>query len=315
MRLFLICAFCAVLIAAAGCSRQGPTGVSVDSTFKPFVASDAVALVQLDLQALRKTPLYQRHQAAIQAEGFDQMAERVGIDPRRDVTKLFVVWDGKEPLALAKGEFPAQTIDAKLTSLGAQRTSYKNYTLFGNPARSGAEAVAFVGGDLAVAGALPAVHQALDGRGSGALPDALREQLSQLQKNDQVWEVSSGPLLANVHLPSDVESALSNISSYITLTRAGIAVDSGVRVDAHITCISEEGAHRVRDALRGSIGLARLATNNNNLDLLRLWDSFKVSQSSQSVDVTADLSADLIDKLIANVPQIKNRARQELQQH
>jgi hypothetical protein len=208
-------------------------------------------------------------------------------------------------------------IDAKLTSLGAQRTSYKNFTLFGGPGPSRRGAVAFVRDDLAVAGPIPAVHHALDIRedGSGALPQELRDELGRIHKEDQVWEASTGPLLANVPLPSNWESALSNISNYVSKTRAGFAVDSGVRLDAEITCISDEGAKRVNDALRGSIGLARLATNNNNLDLLRLWDSFKVSRNGQAVDLSADLSPALVDKLIANAPQITNRARQELQQH
>lgn len=310
-----MCLLLSALIAAVSCNHQSATGVSVDSAFRPSLPSDAIAIAQINLQALRTTQLYQRHQAALQAEGFDVMAERIGIDPRRDVAKLLLVWNGKEPLVLAKGQFPASAIDAKLTSLGAQRTSYKNFTLFDSSGSGRRSAVAFISDDLAVAGPVSAVHQALDSRedGSGGIPQALRDELDKIHKDDQVWEVSTGPLLANVPLPSNVESALSNIASYVSKTRAGISADSGVRLDAEITCISDDGAQRVKDALRGSIGLARLATNNNNLDLLRLWDSFKVSRDGQAVDVSADLSPDLVDKLIANAPQITNRARQELQ--
>ncbi len=251
MRFCSLSVLAAVLLAAAGCSRNIATGVAVDSTFKPFISPAAVALVQIDVEALKKTPFYARHRAAFAAEGLDGLAERVGIDPHRDVHKLLVVWDGKEPLALAKGDFPAETIDAKLTSLGAQRSSYKNYTLFGDPSRAGRESVAFLGSHLAVAGPITAVHEALDqhAKGGADIPDVLRDQFSKIQKGDQVWEVSSGPLLANIPLRSDVESALSNISNYITGTRAGFAVDSGVRLDSQITCISNEGAQRVRDAL------------------------------------------------------------------
>ena len=315
MRFLSTCFLCLAIAISIGCGdRQGATGVSVDASFRPFVPSAAIALVQIDVQALKKTAFYQRHQAALQADGLDNMAERVGIDPRRDVAKLLLMWDGKEPFILAKGQFPAQTVNAKLISLGAHRTSYKNYTLFGSEVSSTREAVAFVNDDLAVAGPVSAVRRALDehANGSGTIPEVLRDELSRIHKGDQIWEVSSGPLLENVPMPQNWQSALSNIASYVSKTRAGVAVDSGVRVDAQITCISEEGAKRVRDALRGSIGLARLATNNNNLDLLRLWDSFKVSQTGQAVELSADLSPDLADKLMANAPQIMNRARQEM---
>lgn len=314
MRFLCGCLLFTVVIAIVSCGPKATSGVSIDSAFRPFLPSEAVALSQIDFQELKQTSFYRRHQAALQTQAFDGMAERVGIDPRRDVAKLLLVWNGKEPFVLAKGQFPAAAVDARLTSLGAQRTSYKNFTLFGSSAPPSRDAVAFVNDDLAVAGPVPAVHQALDNHadGSGGIPDILREELTRIHKGDQLWEVSSGPLLANVPLPSNWESALSNIASYVSKTRAGIAVDSGVHLDAEITCISDEGGKRVHDALRGSIGLARLATNNNNLDLLRLWDSFKVSQNGQTVDVSADLSPDLADKLIANAPQITNRAREEL---
>ena len=316
MRFFSLCLAVVVLAAGVACTREGATGVSVDSNFKPFLPSAVLGLAQVDLQALKKTQFYERHQTALQAQGFDAMAERVGIDARRDVAKVLLVWDGKKPLALAAGQFQAETVDAKLANLGAQRSSYRNYTLLGNPEDAGREAVAFISDHLAVAGPVSAVHQALDDRanGSGAIPDALRNQLSKLHKEDQIWAVSSGPLLANVPLRSDVESALSNISNFIMQARAGLAVDSGIRLDAEITCISNEGAQRVRDALRGGIGLARLATNNNNFDMLRLWDAFKVSQNGAVVDIMADISPALADKLVANAPQIRERAREELRQ-
>jgi hypothetical protein len=316
MRFLSVSLLLAVLIAAVGCGPKSATGVSIDSAFRPFLPSNAIALAQIDFQTLRQTPFYRRHEEVLQTQAFDGMAERVGIDPRRDVAKLLLVWNGKEPFVLAKGQFPTASIDAKLTSLGAQRMSYKNFILFGSPARSSRDAVAFVNDQLAIAGPVPAVHEALDNRsgGSGGIPDVLRRELSRIHKGDQLWEVSSGPLLANVPLPSNWQSALSNIASYVSKTHAGMAVDSGVHVDAEITCISDEGAKRVHDALRGSIGLARLATNNNNLDLLRLWDSFKVSQSGPTVEVNADLSPDLADKLVANAPRITNRAREELRQ-
>ncbi len=316
MRYVWALACAAAVIIAVGCGRQATSGVAVDSGFKSFVPSNAIALAGIDLESLKKTPLYQRHAAAFQAQVFDAMTERVGIDPRRDIARLLIAWNGKDALFVAEGRFPSDVISTKLTGLGAQRTLYQNYPLFKEANQGGRVSVAFLQNKLAVAGSVSAVHQAIDehSSGSGSVPEALGENLAKLPKGDQIWEVSSGPLLENVPLRSDIQSALSNIASYVSRTRAGLVVDSGLRLDAEIACISEEGAQRVRDAIRGSIGLGRLATNNNNLDLLRLWDAIKVVQNGQIVDITADLPPDLTDKLIANAPKLKNRARDELPQ-
>ncbi len=74
----------------------------------------------------------------------------------------------------------------------------------------------------------------------------------------------------------------------------------------------EQGAQRVRDALRGGIGLARLTTKDNEADLLRLYDSIHVDQDHQLIHVRADLPPDLMDKLLARLPQLGNRFRQPL---
>jgi energy-converting hydrogenase Eha subunit G len=53
--------------------------------------------------------------------------------------------------------------------------------------------------------------------------------------------------------------------------------------------------------MRGLIGLARLSTKDNELDLLRMWDAVSISKDQNVVRVQTDLPADLSDKLIAQV--------------
>jgi hypothetical protein len=45
------------------------------------------------------------------------------------------------------------------------------------------------------------------------------------------------------------------------------------------------------------------------MDLLRLWDAVNIDQDQDMVHVSADLSADLTEKLFTYLPQIKNRTR------
>ncbi len=113
---------------------------------------------------------------------------------------------------------------------------------------------------------------------------------------------------------SDIASALSNITGFISATSFGLGFDTGAHMQAEIVCISEQGAERVRDALRGGIGLARLATKDNESDLLQAYDAIQVSQDGETVRVRADLAANLTDKLLTYLPSLRNRAGQMLQQ-
>lgn len=81
--------------------------------------------------------------------------------------------------------------------------------------------------------------------------------------------------------------------------------DSGSHFKAEISCTSAEGAQRVHDALRGLIGLARLSTNDSELDLLRMWDAISVDQDQQVIRIHADLPEDLTDKLLAHLPSLR----------
>jgi len=98
-------------------------------------------------------------------------------------------------------------------------------------------------------------------------------------------------------------------------TSLGLRFDSGSHLQARVVCKSAEGAQRVNDALRGLIGLARLSTNDNELDLLRMWDAVSIIKEEQAVRIQADLPADLTDKLIAHLGGLRTRAGALLDSH
>ena len=64
----------------------------------------------------------------------------------------------------------------------------------------------------------------------------------------------------------------------------------------------------MHDALRGLIGLARLSTNDNEIDLLRLWDAVSINQDEKAVHIKADLPADLTEKLLTHLPSLRGKA-------
>jgi hypothetical protein len=311
LRNLVACLPLAGLLFSLGCGKAPPAGVSVDSAFRPFVLSSTKALVSVEVEKVKATDIYKRHQKEFDLPQLNALAERTGLDPRRDLAALLVTWDGTHPLLLARGSFTAEKLEKQLDGVGAQRTRYKSYTLLGNPR----ESIAFPEAGFAVAGAAVPVRAALDSHaeGNSRIADELQQRLSGVPKSAQIWEASIGGLpFTELAMRSDLESALSNISGYVSGTSGGFTLAGGVNVQADIFCSSNEGAQRVHDALRGLIGLSRLSTNESKLDLLRLWDAVHVDQDQQVVHVRVDLAPDLADKLLAELPKFAGRAEDML---
>jgi hypothetical protein len=300
------CLFAVFLLAIGmGCTKRTVTGVSVDAAFRPLIPPDTKALAGIQIDRLKTTPLYRRHESSLDIPFLDASQERVGLDPRRDLSDAVIVWNGKQPLFLARGRFTPGTIEQKLSALGMQRKQYRAYTLLG----SDANALTFLK-NVAVGGPIQALHGAIDleARGEGEVPEELGERMRTLPKGDQIWAVSRGGLpFAELPMRSDYESALSNILGYVRGTSAGIGVDSGAHLEGYLTCVSEQGAKRVGDGLRAGLALGRLTTKDDQKDLLRFYDAFHVSEDKQIVHVTADLPGDLADKLLAYLPQLRRR--------
>ena len=312
MRYFLPLVAAALALAVA-CTKPGPTGVSVPSAFRSYVPPDAKALAAADLNSFKHSDFYKRHQSELNVPLLDALSERIGLDPRRDLSQVLISWNGKQTALLARGHLSMDALEAKFASLGMRRVRYKNYTLFGDER----DALAFGKHDVVIAGPAAGVRAELDIASShnGEVPEELQPLLAAIPKRDQFWAVSRGQLpITEMRLRSDIDSALSNFVDYIGAATLGVGFDDGTHVAAQFICVSDEGAKRVHDALRGGIGLARLATRDNELDMLRLWDSIQVSQDRQTVRVNADLSASLTDKLLGNLQELRGRAGEVLRE-
>ncbi len=303
--LFVLCGW----FVPTGCSNSQITGISVDRAFRPLISPETKALAGFDLDRLKTTPLYQRHQQELNFPLLEASSDRIGLDPRRDISKGIVTWDGRQSLLIVRGTFKSDAVQNKLVSLGAKRTDYRSYTLIGDAK----ESLVFLKGAVFAAGSTAALHTALDSqeRGTGEIPEEFAERLRTLPKDDQIWLVSRGGLpFTELPMRSDIGSALSNIVQFIRGTTVGVAASDGLRLEANLTCISDDGARRVRDALKGGLGLARLTTKDNELELLRFWDAFQINQDGALVHVRANLPGDLADKMLAKLPQLGARAGQ-----
>lgn len=303
----------ALLLVTVGCGNHESAGISIDRPIRRMIPPDARAMVGIDVTGLKNTEFYKRENGRLSASGLDFLAGRIGLDPRRDLSQVLAAWDGKKLLLIAEGRFSPADLERKLAAAGAHETHYRKYKLVGDIKNS----VAFLNQDLTIAGPLAALEPAIDSfdDGKGGVPESLQVQLDKVRKNDQAWLASTGGLpFVEVQMRSDIESALSNIIDYVNGTRVGIRVDTGLHLQGEISCISERGAKRVHDTLRGVIAFARLSTKSNEAELLRIYDSIQVDQRQSAVDVRTDLSGDLADALL-NRFQIGGVARHASDTH
>jgi len=306
--LFTICLL-ASLIAGLSCGRRATKGLTVDSAFERFIPPDTNVLAGVQIAKLASAPLYVSHKDQLDLAQFDAFSERTGLDPARDLSEILLAWNGKQAVAMARGKFSESKMRPKLASLGLRRTTYNKYTLFGDDKNS----LVFIRDGLALAGSSQALRGLINRRDTAetGIPADLRQRLEAIPKNDQLWVVSTGGLpLTGVPMRSDIGSALSNIVGYVSSTATGVGIDTGIHLQADLTCISTEGAQRVRDALRGGIGLARLTTKDNQMDLLRLYDSVQVDQENSAIHVRASIAPDLADKVFSYLPNLRSGAGQ-----
>jgi hypothetical protein len=278
----------------ASCHKGPESGVKIDSSFTAFIPTDTKAIAGVQVDQLKNTEFYKRYQNQLNLPQVSALSERIGLDPRRDLSEILITWNGKQVLTMARGTFQTQDVRQKLTKLAPQQETYKNIPLFGDKK----ESAAILPHSLALAGPNDAVKQAIDG--GGTVPAGIQLRLEGVLTGAQIWEASTGPLPLNgIPMGSGLQSGLANFSDYVNGTTLGIKFDAGVHLLADISCISAEGAQRVNDALRGLIGFARLSTKDNDQDMLHLLDAVKIDKTDQSVRIQADLTAELADRLLS----------------
>ncbi len=301
---FLLAGLLAALLGGIGCGRQTAAGVSVNPAFRALIPANTRVLAGVDVDRLKTATLYRRHESSLNFPLLDASSERIGVDPRRDVSDVLIAWAGDRPLFMVRGRFTPSAVEQKLVALGAQRKKYRRYTLLGDDENS----LAFLKNTVAVDGSVAGLHTVLDLRDqdAGRVPPELEAQLGSVPKGDQIWVVSRGGLpFTELPLRSDYQSALSNIIGYVRAASIGAGVDTGVHLAADLTCVSTQGAQRVGDGLRAGVALGRLTTKDDQQDLLRMYDAIHVDQDKEVVHVRAEIPGDLADKLLAYLPDLR----------
>ena len=296
-----------IFLVLSACTQHIVPGVEVDARLKSYILPHSKVLAGVNFEKLKQADFFKRHQSDFELPQLNQLPAEIGMDPRRDLQSFLLAWNGTDTLALTRGDYSPEQLEHKLAS-ASKPESFNNFTLYGDGKRD----VVFLPKGVALVGSALLLKKALNenAAGSTGIPEDLQTSLQRLNKSAQIWEVSTGVIPLNqFSLRTDAASALSNIADYINGTTIGITIGNGVNFDAQVSCISEEGAQRVHDALKGVIGLARLSTHDDQLDQLKIWDSIKVNKQAKEVHVVADFPPDLADKMLVLSKGLTSRLR------
>jgi hypothetical protein len=283
----------ATALALTACAHK-QAGAKVDPSLNTLVPSDTVLLAGTRLEALLKTPIYQRNFAKQQFPQIDEFAQRTGLDPRKDLWELLYVSNGHNGVLLGRGKFGDEMMMPKFEKEGMQTTSYKGATLVGNDRG----AMFLINPTTAALGDIPSLHLFIDHRETAHGPPApMLELLREIPPEAQFWGVYAG---GPIHLPLD-NSLLSNLNKLLSTIQTGTLyfdLRTGISSVASATCANEDGAQEVAGALKALIGLGRLNVPKNQPDLAQVYDSIRVTQESNRVKLHIDVPEAMADKFL-----------------
>lgn len=282
------------IVTLGGCSRA-PQTVKIDPSLETLVSSDTVLMVGTRLEALLKTPVYQKNFAGRDIPQIRDFAEKTGIDPRKDLWQLLFVSNGKTGVLLGRGKFADDMMEPQLERHGAQRFTYKNLPMMGT--ESGA--VVLINSTTAALGEAPALRTLIDQRETSHGPPApMTALMKQIPAAAQFWAAYGG---GPIHLPFDADSNLGNLNRLLGSIQTGTLwfdLSSGLDGTADVTCASDDGAQKVQGAVKALIGIGRLSVPKNQPDLAQVYDRIQVTQEGHNVRLHIEVQQSMVDKFL-----------------
>lgn len=280
-------------IVSVGCARKGAVGPKIDPALATLIPDDTTLLVGTRLEALERTPIYQKYLADRNFPQVEEFAKQTGLDPKKDLWELLFVSDGKNNVLLGRGKF-ANEMEPRLEKDGAKRFGYKGYNLIGDEKA----AVVFISSSTAAMGPTESLRFLLDQRGaSKGPPPALTALMKDIPPDAQFWAAYDG---GPVDLP--FTGNLANITRFIKSIQTGnlyFDLRLGLNGVASGECSTEQNAEEVQGALKAFIGLGRLKTPANQPEMQAAWDGLRTTLQDKRVKLYIDVPQNVVDQFLA----------------
>ena len=280
-------------LALAGCVKT-PPGARIDPSLSMLIPDDTVLLAGVHVDGFQKTPVYQKHFAKRSVPLVDDFAKQTGVDPRKELWELLLISDGKRTVLLGRGKFSDEA-EPRLERPGAKRFGYKGFNLIGDER----EAILLVSPTVTGVGETDALKALIDSKGkSNGPPAALAALMREIPAEAAFWAAYAG---GSARLPFDVSGNLANINKILGSIQSGslyLDTRAGVNGLATGAAGTEQDAKGLHDALRALVNLGRLSIPANRPEMGRVFDGFRVTQESRTVNVHVEQPEELVDAAV-----------------
>lgn len=291
------------LVVLAACRPPKSSTIVPDAALMPLVPADTKILAGIRVEEIKKTAVYRELLAAEKLPQIEEFARETGIDPRKDIWEIVLASNGESTLALVRGKFTDGGItdsgkEPELAKKGVRRFPYKGYTLLGDDRI----VVVFFNSSVAVAGPQTAVKRVIDARdgNQGRPPAELIEQVRKIPSSNQAWIISEANWQGA--LPDGLEGPLGGLRKMpidVRSMQAMLNLSNGVRFESEVVSSDAANATKIHDAIRGVIGIGRLTTPDDKLEMLKFYDAIEVKREEQRVRVAADLPMEVFQQLLS----------------
>jgi hypothetical protein len=285
-----------------------------------LVPEGAQTVVAVDSAALRSHPkvqawLLQQHSWTGANEEVTQFLAEAGLDPLRDVDGMVVALLGEthrtRGLVLFAGRYDAASLGAALVKRGATAFTIGTVAAYRLPdsGRHGhaAGVLAIPSNELVIAGEEASVTAAL------APPHAVIQLVAKEIASGHVdvrasfWMVATVPPEARAkareagdHGEGEGGEPMRGImlaSGAVERVAAQAFLDDALKVSAVAVADTVENAQLIRDAVKGALAAARLATQQKKPELVGVLRNVEVGLSGNEVSVAATIPFSLLEKL------------------
>ena len=283
-----------VAFALVGCTTAPPPGPKIDPALAGLIPSDTVMLAGTRVEALEKTPVYQKFLAHRSLPQIDDFATRTGVNPQKDLWELLYVSNGKSAALLGHGMFSDEG-EPRLQKRGDSRFGYKGFTLVGNDL----SAILLINQTVLAIGDTDELRAMVDAHEKSAgPPPAMKPLLARISPAAHFWAAYGG---GPIHLPFDTSGNLGNINKILGLIQTGtlyLDLSTGLAGVAQATSATDQDAEQLESGLKALIGLGRLSVSAKQPELQTVWDGLRPTRENREVKLHIDEPEESVDGLL-----------------
>jgi len=273
----------------AGCTHAPPAGPKIDPALAGLIPPDTVLLAGIRVEALEKTPIYQKFLAHRPLPQIDDFAARTGVNPRKDLWELLYVSNGKAGAVIGHGMFSDEG-----QQRGDNRFGYKGFNFVGNERT----AILLINQTVLAMGDTDELRAMVDAHErSAGPPPAMAPLLAKMSPAAHLWAAYGG----GPAQPFGASGNLRNVNKMLSLIQTGtlyLDLSNGFNGVAEGTSATEQDAEQLEGGLKAMIGFGRLSTSSRQPEFLAAWDGLRPTREGREVKVQIDEPEQSVDSLL-----------------